>query len=180
MLGSLCNLFGSVLIYIAMGATLIPNHLTPFWQLLTSKTPIFPVLGTGKHHCRNNFRGKKHFISLSVPVFLSVYCKSHLATRCLPVQEVRSSRLGSEGPPALGDGGPGSWWLLPKLGRFITTKFLLFSLKPRVARRLKGARDPRVQRERPQNVLSPTVEPHPRGLVGYETPRRISDGRGTE
>lgn len=92
------------------------------------------------------------------------------------MHEVRGSKPGSGGPPTLGDGGPGLWLLLPKLGPFITTKFLLFSLKRRVADGLRGSS---AKGEAPKSA-EPRSATASQGLVGYKTPRRISDCHGTE
>lgn len=72
------------------------------------------------------------------------------------------------GPPALGDGGPSSWSLLTKLGHFITTKFLLFSLRQRVAHGLRGSS---AKGETPK-CCEPQSTATSRGLVGCKTPRR--------
>lgn len=68
------------------------------------------------------------------------------------------------------------WSLLPKLGRFITTNFLLFSLRQRVADGLRGSS---AKGETPK-CTEPQSAAVSWGFVGYKTPRRISDGHGTE
>lgn len=63
-----------------------------------------------------------------------------------------------------------------KIGLFITTKFLLISLRQRVAGGFRGSS---AKGETPK-CSEPQSAAASQGFVGYKTPRRISDGRGTE
>lgn len=66
----------------------------------------------------------------------------------------------------MGDGGPSSWSLLPKLGCSLPPNSSCF---PSGKGWLVGSGAP-VQRERPQNALSPKARPHPGALWVIKPP----------
>lgn len=133
----------------------------------------------------------KHLISISAPVFLSAYCKTHLATRSLPVHKAGSSKPRSWGGlPTLGHGAPGAWLTAAEVGPFhylqtrvpsSSSSFIPEQREPWPSASVAdGLRAPVQEGETPKHAAEPWSAAASQGLVVYKTPRGIFDCPGTK